>query len=161
MVRVEFKVKCDILVLCSKVGHKHAYAIKTLVSTHTCDRVLNNRSANSMWVAKAVVKKFLVNVRPEFPQISHYHFTIIAIYWNIWIFIPTVNLIKFIIPDKQVTTFHTLRITDIIWMSLIQRKMKEKIKNLLPQHFDISGIFYYDFRLCLRFTSSLFDHIHI
>ncbi|XP_058766212.1 uncharacterized protein LOC131639766 [Vicia villosa] len=56
-VRVECKAKCGFLVLCSKVGHKHTYAIKTLVDTHTCARVLNNRSANSRWVAKHVVKK--------------------------------------------------------------------------------------------------------
>ncbi|KAI5442352.1 hypothetical protein KIW84_011430 [Lathyrus oleraceus] len=56
-VRVECKDKCDFLVLCSKVGRKHTYSIKTLVDTHTCVRVLNNRSLNSNWVAKTVVKK--------------------------------------------------------------------------------------------------------
>ncbi|KAI5447078.1 hypothetical protein KIW84_014794 [Lathyrus oleraceus] len=40
-----------------KWDHKHTYAIKTLVDTHTCARVLNNRSSNSKWVAKAVLKK--------------------------------------------------------------------------------------------------------
>lgn len=48
---------CFFLTLCSKVGHKHTYAIKTLVGTHTCVRVLNNRFANSKWMAKVVVNK--------------------------------------------------------------------------------------------------------
>lgn len=38
-VRVECKAKCGFLVLCSKVDHKHTYAIKTLMDTHTCARV--------------------------------------------------------------------------------------------------------------------------
>ncbi|XP_058767340.1 uncharacterized protein LOC131641032 [Vicia villosa] len=56
-VRVECKAKCGFLMLCSKVGHKHSYAIKTIKDTHTCARVLENKSASSKWVAKAVVKK--------------------------------------------------------------------------------------------------------
>jgi hypothetical protein len=56
-VRVECRAKCDFLILCSKVGHKHTYSIKTIVDKHTCARVLDNRSASSTWVAKAVVKK--------------------------------------------------------------------------------------------------------
>ncbi|XP_058733420.1 uncharacterized protein LOC131605036 [Vicia villosa] len=56
-VRVECMAKCGFLVLCSKVGHKHTYAIKTIMDKHTCARVLENRSASSSWVAKAVVKK--------------------------------------------------------------------------------------------------------
>ncbi|XP_058769901.1 uncharacterized protein LOC131643640 [Vicia villosa] len=56
-VRVECKAKCGFLMLCSKVGHKHTYAIKTIKDTHTCARVLDNKTANSKWVAKAVVKK--------------------------------------------------------------------------------------------------------
>lgn len=56
-VRVECKVKCSFLVICSKMGRKHTYAIKTLVDTHACARILNNRSASSNWVAKTVVKK--------------------------------------------------------------------------------------------------------
>ncbi|XP_058734066.1 uncharacterized protein LOC131605767 [Vicia villosa] len=56
-VRVECKAKCGFLMLCSKVGHKHTYAIKTIKDTHTCARVLDNKSASSKWVAKAVVKK--------------------------------------------------------------------------------------------------------
>ncbi|XP_058726866.1 uncharacterized protein LOC131598245 [Vicia villosa] len=39
------------------VGHKHSYAIKTIKDTHTCARILDNKSASSKWVAKAVVKK--------------------------------------------------------------------------------------------------------
>ncbi|XP_058782464.1 uncharacterized protein LOC131656924 [Vicia villosa] len=56
-VRVECRTKCGFLILCSKVGHKHTFAIKTIVDKHTCARVLDNRSASSRWVAKAVVKK--------------------------------------------------------------------------------------------------------
>ncbi|KAI5434588.1 hypothetical protein KIW84_021428 [Lathyrus oleraceus] len=39
------------------MGQTHTYAIKTLVDTYTCARVLNNKSASSKWVAKAVVKR--------------------------------------------------------------------------------------------------------
>ncbi|XP_058733542.1 uncharacterized protein LOC131605168 [Vicia villosa] len=56
-VRVQCTAKCGFLVLCSKVAHKHTFAIKTLVDTHTCARVLDNKSANSRWVAKHVVKR--------------------------------------------------------------------------------------------------------
>ncbi|XP_058751316.1 uncharacterized protein LOC131624382 [Vicia villosa] len=56
-VRVECRAKCGFLILCSKVGHKHTFAIKTIFNKHTCARVLDNRSASSRWVAKAVVKK--------------------------------------------------------------------------------------------------------
>ncbi|KAI5406625.1 hypothetical protein KIW84_053096 [Lathyrus oleraceus] len=56
-VRVVCKHKCGFLVLCSKVGHKETFAIKTLVHKHTCARVLNNKSASSKWVAKHVVKR--------------------------------------------------------------------------------------------------------
>ncbi|XP_058742255.1 uncharacterized protein LOC131614714 [Vicia villosa] len=56
-VRVVCKAKCGFLMLCSKVGHKRTFAIKTIVDKHTCARVLDNRSANSRWVAKAVLKK--------------------------------------------------------------------------------------------------------
>ncbi|CAI8614483.1 unnamed protein product [Vicia faba] len=62
MVRVECKAKCVFLVLCSKVGYQYTYAIKTLVDTHTCDRALNNRSANSKWVAKGVVNKMQTQI---------------------------------------------------------------------------------------------------
>ena len=57
MVRVECRAKCGFLMLCSKVGHNHTYAINTIIDHHTYARVLYNRSANSRWVAKAVVKK--------------------------------------------------------------------------------------------------------
>ncbi|XP_058756954.1 uncharacterized protein LOC131630180 [Vicia villosa] len=56
-VRVECKGKCGFLALCSKVGDSHTYQIKTWVGTHTCARVLNNKSANSKWVSKLVVEK--------------------------------------------------------------------------------------------------------
>ncbi|KAI5398781.1 hypothetical protein KIW84_064240 [Lathyrus oleraceus] len=44
------------------LGHQHTHAIKTLADTHTCARVLNNISANSKWVAKAVVKKMQTQI---------------------------------------------------------------------------------------------------
>ncbi|XP_058746238.1 uncharacterized protein LOC131619115 [Vicia villosa] len=56
-VRLECRAKCGFLILCSKVGHKNTFAIKTIFDKHTCARVLDNRSASSRWVAKAVVKK--------------------------------------------------------------------------------------------------------
>lgn len=56
-VRVECKAKCGFLVLCSIMGHKHTYAIKTLVDTYVCVRVLNNICRSSKWVAKIVVKR--------------------------------------------------------------------------------------------------------
>ncbi|CAI8605785.1 unnamed protein product [Vicia faba] len=56
-VRVECKSKCGFLALCSKVGGSLAYQLKTWVGTHTCARVLNNKSANSKWVSKLVVEK--------------------------------------------------------------------------------------------------------
>ncbi|XP_058753414.1 uncharacterized protein LOC131626580 [Vicia villosa] len=55
-VRVECNAKCGFLMLCSKVGHKHIFAIKTIKYNHTCARVLDNKSASSKWVAKVVVK---------------------------------------------------------------------------------------------------------
>lgn len=51
IVWVECKGKCDFLALCSKVGGSLAFQIITWVGTHTCARVLNNRSAKSKWVA--------------------------------------------------------------------------------------------------------------
>ena len=54
-VRVECKGKCGFLGLCSKVGGSKTFQIKTWVGTHTCAMVLNNRSAKSKWVAKAMV----------------------------------------------------------------------------------------------------------
>ena len=56
-VRVVCRANCEFLMLCSKVGHKLTYAIKTIVDKHTCARVLDNKSASSRWVAKAVLKK--------------------------------------------------------------------------------------------------------
>ncbi|CAI8591544.1 unnamed protein product [Vicia faba] len=56
-VRVECKSKCGFLALCSKVGGSLIYQLKTWVGTHTCARVLNNKSANSKWVSKLVVEK--------------------------------------------------------------------------------------------------------
>lgn len=56
-VRVECRGKCRLLALCSKVRDKHTYQIKTSIRTHTCDKVLNNESANSKWVSKVQVEK--------------------------------------------------------------------------------------------------------
>ncbi|CAI8596737.1 unnamed protein product [Vicia faba] len=56
-VRVVCRVNCGFLMLCSKVGHKLTYAIKTVVDKHTCVRILDNKSASSRWVAKEVLKK--------------------------------------------------------------------------------------------------------
>jgi hypothetical protein len=58
-VRLECKKKCGYKILCSKVGDKETYAIKTKKEdmAHTCIRSLNNKCANSKWVSKAVVKK--------------------------------------------------------------------------------------------------------
>src|ERR1044072_6839948 len=42
-VRVKCKGKCGFLALCSKVGDRHTYQIKTWVRTHTCARVLNKK----------------------------------------------------------------------------------------------------------------------
>jgi hypothetical protein len=57
-VRVACKVKRGFLALCSKVGDKHTYQIKTLNPDHMCGRVLNNIPAKSKWVANfAVVNK--------------------------------------------------------------------------------------------------------
>ncbi|XP_058733140.1 uncharacterized protein LOC131604734 [Vicia villosa] len=60
MVRVECRAKCGFLKLCSKVGHKHAFAIKTIFDKHTCARVLDNRSASSRaWKAKLTAKRII------------------------------------------------------------------------------------------------------
>ncbi|XP_058783308.1 uncharacterized protein LOC131657984 [Vicia villosa] len=56
-VRVECKAQCGFSMLCSRVGQKETFAIKTKKDTHTCARVLENRSANSRWEAMYVVKK--------------------------------------------------------------------------------------------------------
>ncbi|XP_058749183.1 uncharacterized protein LOC131622170 [Vicia villosa] len=56
-VRVVCRANCGFLMLCSKVSHKRTFAIKTIVDKHTCARVLDNKSANSRWVAKIVLKK--------------------------------------------------------------------------------------------------------
>jgi hypothetical protein len=45
------KKKCGYLCLCSKVGNRHTYQIKTYVKDHTCGRVTKNRSAKADRVA--------------------------------------------------------------------------------------------------------------
>lgn len=56
-VRVVCKKDCGFVALCSKVGDRHTYQIKTLVGPHTCAITLENKSATSKWVSKDVVKK--------------------------------------------------------------------------------------------------------
>lgn len=46
---------CPWLILCSKVGNKKSYRIKTLVDNHTCARVFDNKSANIKWVKKKLL----------------------------------------------------------------------------------------------------------
>lgn len=59
--RVECKKKsenkCPWLMLCSKVGGKHTFSIKTMHGPHSCPRVFNNKSANSKWVASKMLEK--------------------------------------------------------------------------------------------------------
>lgn len=55
MVKVKCKGKYSFLALCSKVGGSQTFKIKTCVGTHTCARVLNNRSVKSKWIAKVMV----------------------------------------------------------------------------------------------------------
>jgi len=53
------KNDCDFVALCSQVGGAHTYRIKTWSGDHTCARTLENRSATSKWVTKAVLPKML------------------------------------------------------------------------------------------------------
>ncbi|GAU34421.1 hypothetical protein TSUD_393740 [Trifolium subterraneum] len=57
-VRVECERKCGFYMLCSRVGQDHTFAIKTEEQylTHSCIRTLYNKTANSKWVSKEVVK---------------------------------------------------------------------------------------------------------
>jgi hypothetical protein len=57
-VRVVCDRGCPYLVLCSQVGQERTYAIKTPDKdmVHTCLKSLTNKSANSKWVSKEVVK---------------------------------------------------------------------------------------------------------
>ncbi|KAJ1397079.1 Transposase, MuDR, plant [Sesbania bispinosa] len=50
-VRVKLRCKqaCEFLALVSKVGGSSTYRMKTLVPTHTCGRVFNNKNAKSKW----------------------------------------------------------------------------------------------------------------
>lgn len=54
-VRVECRAKCGFVALCSKLGDKHTYQLKTWVRTHSCARVLENKSASSKWVSTNIV----------------------------------------------------------------------------------------------------------
>lgn len=62
-VRVECNGKCGFLALGSKFGGRLTFQINTCMGTHTCARVLNNRSSKSKWVTKVVVNKILVYAR--------------------------------------------------------------------------------------------------
>jgi hypothetical protein len=57
-VRVVCERKCGFFALCSQVGQEMTYVIKTPTKkmVHTCLTVSNNKTANSKWVAKEVVK---------------------------------------------------------------------------------------------------------
>ncbi|GAU21282.1 hypothetical protein TSUD_286920 [Trifolium subterraneum] len=57
-VRVECARKCGFYMLCSRVGRDHTFAIKTEEQylTHSFIRTLYNKTANSKWVSKEVVK---------------------------------------------------------------------------------------------------------
>jgi hypothetical protein len=57
-VRVVCGIGCPYRVLCSQVGQERTYAIKTedKYMVHTCLKSLTNKSANSKWVSKEVVK---------------------------------------------------------------------------------------------------------
>lgn len=57
------------MALCSKVGGSQTFQIKTWMGTHTCARVLNNRSAKSKWVAKVVVNKMQTCEKVRFADI--------------------------------------------------------------------------------------------
>ncbi|XP_057442732.1 uncharacterized protein LOC130734375 [Lotus japonicus] len=48
---------CPFVILCSKVGNKQTYRIKTLKGEHTCARVFDNKSANVRWVKKNLLNK--------------------------------------------------------------------------------------------------------
>lgn len=56
-VRGVCKKKCGFVVLCSKVGGKHTFSIKTLKADHLCGRVFNNKSATSKWIASKLIDK--------------------------------------------------------------------------------------------------------
>ena len=45
------------MALVSKDGNKHTYINKRWFDTHTCIRVLNKISINSMWIAKTVATR--------------------------------------------------------------------------------------------------------
>ncbi|XP_057429555.1 uncharacterized protein LOC130722743 [Lotus japonicus] len=56
-VRAACKKDCKWVMLCSKVGGRQTFAIKTLSGPHTCARVFNNKNATSKFVAKKLVEK--------------------------------------------------------------------------------------------------------
>ncbi|XP_057452742.1 uncharacterized protein LOC130744588 [Lotus japonicus] len=56
-VRAACKKDCKWVMLCSKVGGKQTFAIKTLSGPHSCVRVFNNKNATSKFVAKKLVEK--------------------------------------------------------------------------------------------------------
>ncbi|XP_039682969.1 uncharacterized protein [Medicago truncatula] len=68
-VRVECRDQCGYKVLCSKVGDMRTFQIKTLEGPHTCAPVLENKSANSRWVAKKVVPKMQVTKKMSVQEV--------------------------------------------------------------------------------------------
>ncbi|XP_057451399.1 uncharacterized protein LOC130743252 [Lotus japonicus] len=56
--RVKCRSKgCPFVILCSKVGNKETFRIKTLVGEHNCARVFDNKSANVRWVKLKLLNK--------------------------------------------------------------------------------------------------------
>ena len=51
---------CKWRVLCSKVGGKQTYSVKTMKGPHTCRRVLNNRTASARCVSSKIIYKVKV-----------------------------------------------------------------------------------------------------
>jgi len=73
-VRVLCREECGYKALCSVVGDRRTYQIKTYCGDHTCGKVLDNKSANSRWVATKVVPKMQVSksmtVKEVFDEMS-------------------------------------------------------------------------------------------
>ncbi|KAJ1382193.1 hypothetical protein SESBI_44480 [Sesbania bispinosa] len=61
--------KFPFTVLCSKVGGTKTFRIKTLHGRHMCGRVFNNKHANSKWIAKVVVDKFMTSSNVKLTEI--------------------------------------------------------------------------------------------
>jgi hypothetical protein len=73
-VRVVCERKCGFNMLCSRVGQEYTFAIKTdnRYLAHTCLRSLHNKTANSKWVAKEVVKLMQTFQKVRLKDIMHH-----------------------------------------------------------------------------------------